>query len=280
MADAINSWDEAKPAGTDHIDTSDELLRANNSAIEEMIGGSTINLVITRPTAATVTITADRLVLLRDAAAAAARPPVYINQSAINVTGNITAAGANGLDAGAEAASTWYFIYIIRDTVNGATAALLSLSATAPTMPGTYNYKRLVGAVYNDSASNFVNFVQRGNRVFYTAAQTILTAGAQVAYTAITMTAYVPSIAKRIFGYAYPRNTTNNEYTLLYLADDTSGNYEVIIGGICRTTQNYTACYYELEIGIDGSVNIAYKVAVAAGTGTGTVVLNGFYVEI
>ena len=277
-ADDINAWVATNPAGTDYIDTSDELIRANWAAVEEMVGGSTINLVITRPTAATVTITADRLVLLRDAAAAAARPPVYINQSAINVTGNITAAGANGLDAGAEAASTWYFIYIIRDTVNGATAALLSLSATAPTMPGTYNYKRLVGAVYNSAVSNFIDFIQRGNRVIYNGAQNALTAGGAVAYTQIAMTALLPSIARRALWSVYPINSVNNEYTKVFLADDTNGNYLVAVSGISRIATTWTLFYVEQEL-VDG-IDVWYYVSSPAGTPTATLDLLGYEINV
>ena len=53
--------------------------------------------------------------------------------TAVNLTVDITVSGVNGLDTGSEAASTWYYIWVI---YNGTTVAgLLSTSATAPTMP-------------------------------------------------------------------------------------------------------------------------------------------------
>lgn len=83
--------------------------------------------------------------------------------ASVNLTVDITASGANGLDTGSEAASTWYHIWVI---YNGTTVAgLLSTSATAPTMPSGYTYKAYVGAIYNSSGSNFVSMYQQGNRV-------------------------------------------------------------------------------------------------------------------
>src|SRR3990167_584860 len=120
MADQLAGWATAKPAGTDYIDASDELIRDDWEAIEEFARGETINLVVTRPTVATVRVYADRIVLLKDDGAAAALPPVFIATS-VDVTVDITAAGANGLDAGAEGASDWYTIWAIRDTTNSLT---------------------------------------------------------------------------------------------------------------------------------------------------------------
>ncbi|QND60388.1 hypothetical protein [Mesorhizobium huakuii] len=81
----------------------------------------------------------------------------------LSVTADITVAGLNGLDTGAEAANTWPNVWLIW---NGTTAAaLLSLSATAPTMPATYTQKLRVGAVRNDAAANLLRTIQYGDRV-------------------------------------------------------------------------------------------------------------------
>jgi hypothetical protein len=86
---------------------------------------------------------------------------------------DITTGGANGLDTGAEAASTWYAVWAIGKT-DGTTAGLLSVSFSAPTMPTGYTLKRLVGAVRNDASSNLIEFWTAGNgpeKDFYTTAQ-------------------------------------------------------------------------------------------------------------
>jgi len=69
----------------------------------------------------------------------------------------ITASGVNGLDAGSEAANTWYYLWLIKQTASPFTVAgLLSASSTAPTMPAGYTHSRLIGAVRNDGSSNFI----------------------------------------------------------------------------------------------------------------------------
>ncbi|MBF0350884.1 MAG: LamG domain-containing protein [SAR324 cluster bacterium] len=82
--------------------------------------------------------------------------------SAVNLTADITVSGVNGLDTGAEAVNSWYYIWVIWNGTT--TASLLSISSTAPTMPSGYLFKRLVGAVRNTS-SNFIRFHQIGNHV-------------------------------------------------------------------------------------------------------------------
>lgn len=80
-------------------------------------------------------------------------------------TADITTSGLGGLDTGAEAGNTWYYIWII---YNGTlTSCLLSASSTAPTMPSGYTYKALVGAVRNNGSSNFLRFQQQGAHVMY-----------------------------------------------------------------------------------------------------------------
>jgi hypothetical protein len=122
---------------------------------------------------------------------------------AVSVTANMTASGANGLDTGAEASSTWYYLWVI---YNGTTvASLLSTSATAPTLPSGYTYKAMVGAVYNDSGSNFDTMYQSGSEVWLDetdAASRVFTAqaGSNNVWTSASLAAIVPPIAKTVAG--------------------------------------------------------------------------------
>lgn len=118
--------------------------------------------------------------------------------SGVNETADITVTGAGGLDVVAEAADTWYYLWIIAKA-DGTVSSLLSLSSTAPTMPADYIYKALVGVVRNNSGSNFVLFEQRGGRVDIEE-QIIVKDGAFTAnaWTAQSMTAFYPPTAKRI----------------------------------------------------------------------------------
>ena len=83
--------------------------------------------------------------------------------SAINLTADITASGANGLDTGAEAASTWYAVHVITNNDGSSVASLFSLSDTAPTLPGGFTKFRRVGWVRNNASSNFLGFEKIGD---------------------------------------------------------------------------------------------------------------------
>lgn len=69
----------------------------------------------------------------------------------------------NGLDTGARAADTWYHIWWIAKTDLSAADILFSTSATAPTMPSGWTYKRRIGAVKTDGSSNIIYFIQRND---------------------------------------------------------------------------------------------------------------------
>lgn len=73
------------------------------------------------------------------------------------------AVGTNqgGLDAGSIADTTYHF-WLIKRSDTGVVDALFSTSASAPTMPANYDYKRRIGAVVRASAA-ILPFVQDGN---------------------------------------------------------------------------------------------------------------------
>lgn len=75
------------------------------------------------------------------------------------------AVGTNqgGLDgtesvAGTPDVSTWYYMWLIKRSDTGVVDALYSESATAPTMPTNYDYKRLIGAVFNNSGGDITAY--------------------------------------------------------------------------------------------------------------------------
>lgn len=106
-----------------------------------------------------VTVTADQIAL--DSTAGA--PPLLVGS--VSASPSLTSSGANGLDTGAPAASTWYSVWLISNGT--ATAGLLSLSTTAPTMPPGYTYRRRVGWVRTDATVNKypLAFTQAGSSV-------------------------------------------------------------------------------------------------------------------
>jgi len=113
----------------------------------------------------------------------------------VDLTADITVSGANGLDTGAEGSSTWYYVWVI-EKPDATTASLLSTSSTSPTMPSGYTFKKLVGAVRNDSSGHFIGFTQNNGKSFYTLGSiNALTNGTATSYTAVNLSGYVPSVA-------------------------------------------------------------------------------------
>jgi len=114
------------------------------------------------------------------------------------LTADIAVAGANGLDAGVEAADTWYAVHAI-DGPAVATASLLSLSAIAPVLPAGYTVFRRIGWVRNDSGSNFLQFYCRGlgtDRAYHygdvgRSELQVLAGGAAIVYTPLSLAAFV-----------------------------------------------------------------------------------------
>lgn len=144
-----------------------------------------------------------------------------IRHSTISVTLNAATVGANGIDAGSLANSTWYYIYLIS---NGTTvASLLSTSATAPTMPSGYLYKYRIGAQRTGGAATFNRLAQKGNRAQYVVVSGSVTpnlpqmvSGASGSTTVPTWTSvatgnFVPTTAVRIMGLISGTNGTTHQ---------------------------------------------------------------------
>ena len=70
---------------------------------------------------------------------------------------------AGGLDTGSIAADTWYHLWVIMRSDTHVVDFLFSVSATSPTMPTDYDFKRRIGAVLTDSSSNIIAYIQTGD---------------------------------------------------------------------------------------------------------------------
>jgi hypothetical protein len=81
-----------------------------------------------------------------------------------NVTLNTATSGANGLDAGTIAASTWYYLYFIQGT--SGTACLLSLASpvggSTPTLPAGYTSWAYAGPLVTDASGSLKRSLQVG----------------------------------------------------------------------------------------------------------------------
>jgi hypothetical protein len=127
-----------------------------------------------------------------------------IIQNGGTLTADITASGANGLDTGSEATSTWYALHVI-DGPNVAVASLLSLSATAPTLPAGYTVFRRVGWVRNSGGGDLLIGesigASRSREFFYTqneGARLELDDGAAETWTDVDLVSTVPPTSRRV----------------------------------------------------------------------------------
>ena len=76
-------------------------------------------------------------------------------------TGSWAVGSGNGsLDTGSIANNTWYHVHLICRRDIGVVDALISLSATAPTLPPNYTKSRRIGMMLTNGSSQWVPFVQ------------------------------------------------------------------------------------------------------------------------
>ncbi len=121
------------------------------------------------------------------------------------VTINAAIVGVNGIDTGALAASTPYYVHLLKDTSGElAACAILSLSATAPVMPTvngvTYDAFRVVDYWITDGSANLLKGSTYGStnertRRWDTSVATAVTAGASTSLAPIVLSPGVPPIA-------------------------------------------------------------------------------------
>jgi hypothetical protein len=174
---------------------------------------------------------------------------IGIRTGAIAATLNAASTGANGLDTGSLANSTWYYVFLIS---NGATmATLLSTSATAPTMPSGYIYKYRVGAVRTGGSATFLRTTQKGNTAQYTpvsgstvtAFPVMLAASAGSFPQTITLSSFVSPTAIRVRGYVTAGSTIGSASIA---ANNFSGAETLALSTSTSNTQ--VASFFDLVI--------------------------------
>jgi len=74
-----------------------------------------------------------------------------------SLTANYAFVGKNGLDVGAAAGASWYYVWVIWNEWEA--ALLLSLSSTAPQIPAGFTHKGLVGESNYDGTTSLRGFI-------------------------------------------------------------------------------------------------------------------------
>jgi len=192
------------------IDETNKLFSTAASGIAT-VQGARKNLKLDTRTGAAV-LTADELVVATAAA-------TYAVVRTISLTISPGVSGANGLDTGTFAPSTWYAVWVI---YNGTTVAgLLSTSATAPTLPAGYTYKARVGWVRSNATPTLLPILQLDRRARYVVDGSVLFGLRQVCgavgsydeysptYSAQAIATFAPSTAAEISLLLSPLSGTN-----------------------------------------------------------------------
>lgn len=100
--------------------------------------------------------------------------------------------GNGALDASSIANSTWYHVFIIGGPSVTADI-LLSLSPTAPTLPGSYTLFRRIGSMKTDSSAHWILFTQKGNEFLWGVQTQDVTLVIPGSSSAVTPTVTVPT---------------------------------------------------------------------------------------
>lgn len=155
-----------------------------------------------------VSVTADELVVSNGSG-------LFKWLTSVSLSLSTASTGANGLDTGTIATSTWYSVWVIW---NGSTVSgLLSASATSPTLPNGYTFKARVGWIRTDGTANKypLGFIQHDRYANYaptigsnTGKFPVMASGAfgdinTPTYTSIAVGAFAPPTATAVQLVAY-----------------------------------------------------------------------------
>lgn len=166
-----------------------------NSPIQQLSTLYVTNLQVTWASTSTLTIAAGQA---RDSTNAM---DIALTEA---TTLNGATTGANGLDTGSLANSTFYAVHVIGSSTNQAQpAVLLSTSATAPYLPTGYDAFRRIGWVLTNGSAQFLKQFTFGNgnvrTTWYDAVITELNAQGSATYAALSLASSVPSTSQMAY---------------------------------------------------------------------------------
>jgi len=214
------------------------------------------NLVVAYASASTVDIDADVLSV------------EGILFKSVNLTVALDAGtGANKLDAGSPANSTWYAVHVIAQTDGEGVAGLLSLSATAPTLPSGYSWHRRVGWVLNDGSGDLYAWYHIGDWWYWnedrsSAVFRLVSAGDATTFTDVDCSGVVPSTSTLVRVGAQVTSATNGVAAIYVRPNGSQWSTEVgsraAYLAIYNTETNHGVSQFDCPT--DGSQVIEYRV--------------------
>lgn len=177
--------------------------------------------------------------------------------------------GANGLDTGSIAASTFYYIMVIGDSSGkNPVAVLASLSAGAPTLPFGYDSLRVIGCCLTDGSSHILPFYVNGQgSVKYfqwdaPIAVTVTASGTSASYSAMDLSVGVP--ASKYGRVALKYKWTNNAPAdaLNFTPAGAAGDFMTVLGIAAGVAQEDN--FVILPLTVSSVPKVSYKTS--AGT--------------
>lgn len=148
----------------------------------------------------------------------------------------ITNSGQGGLDTGSEASSTVYYVWAIWGPSTPGASVLLSTQyqLASVTLPAGYTYAGLVGAVFNNSSSNFVETYQVNRRTIVKT-QLVVNAGTFASITEINLSAYLPVVARYAM-FEVDCNVSAGAAWDFRFYPNSAGNYVIECNGNCTVS--------------------------------------------
>lgn len=187
-------------------------------------------------------------------------------------TGTITkrldanwAVGSNqgGLDTGSKANNTLYSVWAIGRTDETAYDYLFSASATAPTMPADYSYKRRVGFILTDGSGNIRAFTQYGDEFILNVPIKDID-DSTTGTSAKTVTVSAPPLCRALFNGIAKLNGTGAVYGRLFSALEadaatasTTAYLPNIVGSDNGGSSNYGGS--QISVWVDSSRQLKYR---------------------
>ncbi len=205
----------------------------------------------------------------------------YLGQSGIGTANSATVInfavhGANGLDTGTIAASTFYYIFVIGDSSEKKpVAALASLSATAPTLPFGYDSIRLIGCCLTDASPFILAFYSSGSgsgKYFQwdaPIAVTVTDSGTSATYVAQNLAVGVPASNYGRVSLKYKWTNNAPADSLNFTPSGATGDFETALGIAAGVAQEDN--FVILPLTVSSVPKVSYK------TSAGT--LNNLWVQ-
>lgn len=176
--------------------------------------------------------------------------------------------GNGGLDTGS-IANTTYHIWLIMRSDTGVVDALFSTSASSPTMPANYDYKRRIGSIIRSGAT-ILAFFQDGDHFRLKTSVTDRSSTSAVAISALALTVPGGIVVWPLLLASQVQNTAGN--ILTELADGTWTS-DAVAAAATRAAGEQALAQFQGMLRTDTSSQIRIAVTIGSGTLTSNALL-------